>query len=273
MNTIMESIMQAARKELNRSMEQQEAAAVLKILVSDFLHDNPSSFQKFEAAVKLCLQGVPVQYVVGYTIFSGCRIRVGPEVLIPRPETEELVEMILGGTNATEKLRLLDIGTGSGCIPVAMAKARLHWSISACDVSPTALETARQNALFNGVNIDFFVGDILSKQEIEVKEKYDLIVSNPPYVLPSEKGTMKRNVLEHEPHLALFVPDNDHLLFYRAILAHVPQLLSPGGSIWFECNERYATEVGQLVQQAGFAEVMVIRDLSGKQRFVNACYP
>lgn len=212
---------------------------------------------------------VPLQYVLGFTWFYGCKLHVGPQVLIPRPETEELVEWVLSH-KLPETVRMHDVCTGSGCIAIAIKKQRPAWSVFASDVSAEALETAEKNAVLNQTDIDFKLKDIL-KQDLD--SKYQLVVSNPPYVTQKEKGQMAPNVLLHEPHLALFVPDADPLLFYREIATKAFVSLDSGGLLFFEINENFGKQCLDLVEKMKFVNCCLKTDLSGKDRFVKAEKP
>lgn len=216
------------------------------------------------------LQGSPLQYVLGIQRFAGHDFCVDGSVLIPRPETEELVQAILEGNARRDGLRVLDIGTGSGAIAVSLALAEPSWSVSAMDVSPQALATARENASRMGAQVEFIMADILSMQDGVPYGRYDVIVSNPPYVLESEKSRMHKNVLEYEPALALFVPDEDSLLFYRAISRFAAGALEPAGRLYFEINAALGDATADLVRSCGFEDVAVWKDISGRDRFVYA---
>lgn len=209
--------------------------------------------------------GCPPQYITGYADFCDRRFAVRPGVLIPRPETEELIRWIR--EDKPEKLRMLDIGTGSGCIAVTLAADFPEAAVSAADISETALEVARRNAEANHAAIRFMRCDILTETPAGT---YDLIVSNPPYVTKKEQAAMRDNVLSHEPELALFVPDDDPLLFYRAIAKHGKQLLSPGGRLYFEINEAYGREVLALLLSEGYDGVELRADIYDKPRMVKA---
>jgi release factor glutamine methyltransferase len=207
----------------------------------------------------------PVQYIVGEAEFYGRKFKVDPSVLIPRPETEELVRHTLEAL-PSGKLRILDIGTGSGCIPITLKLERIQDEIYGCDISNHALDIARENAVLLMANVHFFNLDILTMQP--ALENLDAVVSNPPYVLVQEKTTMHENVLHHEPHLALFVPDDDPLLFYKAIAEKAALILRPKGFLITEINERFGKEVSELFSSVGFQAVEIIKDISGKERFV-----
>ncbi len=208
----------------------------------------------------------PLQYIVGSARFHGHRFKVTPAVLIPRPETEQLIDMIVDENPASD-LRVLDMGTGSGCIAISLARALKFAQFDALDVSRDALAVARENAALLKVKVRFFESDMLSPQP---PARYDIIVSNPPYVCWSERESMERNVLDYEPGQALFVPDNDPLLFYKAIAAYAAQSLERGGRLYLEINQRFGNEVKRLLEGNGFDEVRIIEDSYGKTRFAAA---
>ena len=239
------------------------------------LKDEPVKYKeadKLKYVIKELKTSKPIQYILGRTEFYKCKIRVNEHVLIPRPETEELVDLIIKESKAKEPLNILDIGTGSGCIAIALKKNLPDTNVSAIDISEEALLVAKQNAILNQTKITFLQADILKvKDKVEVKESgFDIIVSNPPYVRQSEKEKMDKNVLDHEPHLALFVGDNDPLLFYNAIGAFALQNLSTNGKLYFEINEALGKDVKKLLDEMGFQNVEVKKDMSGKERFVIA---
>lgn len=208
----------------------------------------------------------PLQYIVGSARFHGHRFKVTPAVLIPRPETEQLIDMIVDENPASD-LRVLDMGTGSGCIAISLARALRFAQVDALDVSRDALAVARENAAALKVKVRFFESDMLSPQP---PARYDIIVSNPPYVCWSERESMERNVLDYEPGQALFVPDNDPLLFYKAIAAYAAASLERGGRLYLEINQRFGNEVKRLLEGNGFDEVRIIEDSYGKTRFAAA---
>ena len=208
----------------------------------------------------------PLQYVVGHARFHGHQFKVTPAVLIPRPETEQLVDLIID-ENPGSDLRVLDMGTGSGCIAISLARALKFAQVDALDVSRDALAVARENAAALKDKVRFFESDMLSPQP---PGRYDIIVSNPPYVCWSEREAMDRNVKDYEPGQALFVPDNDPLLFYKAIVPYAAQSLERGGHLYLEINQRFGNEVRQLLQEGGFDEVRIIDDSYGKVRFAAA---
>jgi release factor glutamine methyltransferase len=210
----------------------------------------------------------PIQYILGKTEFYGFSFLVNKNTLIPRPETEELVETILEGANAFKALQILDIGTGSGCIPISLAKKLPKATIFAIDVSKEALAIAKQNASRNNVAINFLQEDIL-KTEI-LAQKFDIIVSNPPYVRALEKVAIKNNVLANEPHLALFVEDNNPLIFYDKIANLAKKYLRKNGMLYFEINEYLGKEMIDLLVLKGFKDIQLKKDLFGKDRILKA---
>ena len=270
-----------------------------------------STEEYLRTCVKRLATGEPLQYVLGYEWFCGHRFNVAPGVLIPRPETEELVREAIGIAEQVQvmaqeasvsggqrSLSILDICTGSGCIAWSLAAAIPHAEVWGCDISQTALQIAGSQNIFNPdgtpAQARFFECDILSPQaeqmilsqcadtctngnscstsDVVASDSgcgvLDLIVSNPPYVCDSEKLQMRPNVLEHEPHLALFVPDEDPLMFYRAIAQLSGRLLKPGGALMFEINERFGQETKKILQDLGFGNCRVVQDIFGKDRMV-----
>ena len=205
----------------------------------------------------------PIQYILGQCEFYGLPFFVSPAVLIPRQETEELVHMLLKKYTA-RKVNLLEIGTGSGCIPISIKKNNPAINVFSCDISEEALAIAKKNAVLNNVELTLFKYDILSKQPINLKG-IDIVVSNPPYVTMHEKQYMEKNVLDYEPHLALFVPDNDPLKFYKAILSKAETVLNPEGEIYFEINETFGKPVAELLTSHNF-EAEIIKDINQKDR-------
>lgn len=229
-------------------------------------------------------QNEPLEYVFNSAQFIDIELYTNSNVLIPRPETEELALKICGDIKTRlqsnnrvgdNSLSILDIGTGSGCIPVYLAKNFPDCNYYAVDISNAALATAHSNAERYGCNINFIKADILNcKDGSELDSlKVDIIVSNPPYVLESEKALMQPNVLDYEPDTALFVPDDDPLKFYRAISNFAAGHLNNGGKLYFEINEKFGAETAQLMRSCGFQEVEVVQDLFGKDRFVVGIFP
>ena len=223
--------------------------------------------QRIQAVVDRIKAGQPVQYAVGRARFMGMDFKVTPDVLIPRPETEGLCDMIVRDADGRSDLRVLDIGTGSGCIAVSLARALPFAQVDAMDVSPAALAVARENAQQLGAKVNFIQDDILTAKAPEAY--YDIIVSNPPYVCRSEEADMDKRVSDREPALALFVPDDDPLKFYRAICRYASRGLKPGGRLYFEINSRFPEEMRRLMEDEGFTDVDVTRDYKGNYRFAS----
>jgi release factor glutamine methyltransferase len=215
------------------------------------------------------LAGEPVQYVVGRAEFGGHWFSVSPSVLIPRPETAELVTLVTGEAKQCRKpCRILDIGTGSGCIAVSLALNVEGSAVTAIDISADALSVAQKNADALGAKVAFKCADIL--HTTPTVSSFDIIVSNPPYICNSEQQAMEKNVVEYEPRQALFVEDDDAMLFYRAISKYAAVALADGGSLWFEINERFGSEVVKCIADAGLADAEIMNDEYGKERFVKA---
>lgn len=217
-------------------------------------------------SIRQLKEGRPIQYITGRTDFFNCEIKVNEATLIPRQETEELVDLIIR-ENRNFRGRIIDFGTGSGCIAIALAKSLPGAVLTGTDISSEALAMARENALINGVKADFLKDDIFNPGRI-TDLKTDIIVSNPPYVRDSEKQFMNINVLGHEPHTALFVPDSEPLMFYRAILKTAQKILIPEGKVYFEINEVLGKEMLGLLDEFGYAESKLINDINGKARIV-----
>ena len=225
-------------------------------------------------------RGEPVQYVTGVEYFAGRPFRVSPAVLIPRPETAQLCEIIRQdydrpycALQPPEPIRVLDIGTGSGCIAITLALDIPNTEVAAWDISPDALLMARENAHRLGADVNFQLHDILDSESLpepERRQKSEIIVSNPPYICNSERKDMTHNVLDYEPETALFVPDDDPLRFYRAIGRYARQALKPNGRLYFEVNARYADDVADMLRSLSFSSTEVRKDDFGKNRFVLA---
>lgn len=214
-------------------------------------------------------QEIPIQYILGKTSFYGLDFEVNEHVLIPRPETEELVDWIIKNQKSkvkNESLKILDIGTGSGCIAISLAKNLPNASVFAIDVSKQALTIAQKNATLNNVNITFILQNILETKELA--QEFDIIVSNPPYVRNLEKVEIKKNVLENEPHLALFVDDNDPLLFYRKIAELAYKNLKKSGELYFEINQYLGPEMTILLEELFFKEIELRKDIYNNDRMV-----
>lgn len=223
--------------------------------------------ERFFGILESLKQFKPIQYVLGKTVFYGLPIQVNRHVLIPRPETEELVHWILKH-EWKEGITVLDLGTGSGCIALALKDHLKKAVVHGADISVEALNVAKKNALNNNLLVDFFRFDIISQESLGFM-KYDLMVSNPPYVRMSEKEWMEKNVLNHEPHPAIFVDEEEPLIFYRKIVDLAQGHLKPGGMLFFEINEAYGAEVVQLLKDRDFENVTLKQDFNGKDRMVS----
>lgn len=245
--------------------------ALTGISLMDVVMDKPISLRpeqekQLQEAVERLLQREPLQYVLGETNFYGYTFRVNPAVLIPRPETEELVHLVVQRHKKEQQLKILDVCTGSGCIALTLAKELPQARVWATDISPGALAVAEENKQLLSVEAQIIEVDAL--QEPFPVAELDVVVSNPPYVLEQEAALMQPNVLDWEPHLALFVPNTDALLFYRAIAREAAQKLKQGGWLYFEINEAWGSQVVALMQEFGFEEVQVLQDMQGKMRMV-----
>lgn len=231
-------------------------------LFSDEQHHEIDSF------IEKLKKFVPIQYILGETEFYGLPFNVNESVLIPRPETEELVDWIQSENNRSVNLSILDIGTGSGCIAISLKQEFPNSRVDAFDISDEALKTAQSNANRNKLEVNLARVDILNAPDFD--KKWDIIVSNPPYVTEQEKSEMLPNVLEHEPYVALFVPDNDPLLFYRRIAFFAKSHLQPNGKLYFEINREFGKQTADLLTEMGFKNTEVRKDISGNDRMVKA---
>lgn len=221
----------------------------------------------FEDDIKMINDHMPIQYIINGAEFHGRKFKVNPSVLIPRPETELLVSGIKKALTNITQPHILDIGTGSGCLAITLYLELSNAVVHAIDVSPEALETAKLNAKSLQAKVQFHEHDILQN---ELTGKFDLIVSNPPYITQEEKKQMKKNVLDYEPHLALFAPPEDPLEFYKAIAMKSKPALKPGGSVWVEINEQFGQYTLNIFKDAGYRTTNIIKDLDKKERIVAA---
>ena len=242
----------------------------VELMVSQPLTLNEIQLDWMENAILRLLLQEPIQYILGYTHFLGLDIVVNPAVLIPRPETEELATWVLQSENQSDK-SVLDLCTGSGCIALALQKLGNWQKVAGLDVSDSALEVARQNSERLGLEIDWIEVDLLKAFSLD--KSWDVLVSNPPYVLPSEAVDMTKGVLAHEPSLALFTPENDPILFYKTIGKLALKSLNPGGTLFFELNPKTAHEVADFLQNLGFEGVEIKKDMFGKERMLKAIRP
>jgi len=274
--------------ELQTIQEDSEIESFFFIL-TEFLHNlkridvslhpdfeiSETDLEKWKTIISELKTEKPIQYITGEAWFYGLRFEVNENTLIPRPETEELVEWIVDGLKVKGKgQRILDIGTGSGCIPITLKKEIPSAFVSAIDISEKALEMARKNAFDNQVEVNFIHQDILTSQHLNISTSqpllFDVIVSNPPYVRNLEKQEIKKNVLEYEPHLALFVEDSDALLFYRKIAQLALKSLAPNGKLFFEINQYLAKETVELLELLGFNNIELRKDFMGNDRMICA---
>lgn len=261
---------------------EEEAAGITRIVLEDVFEFRPGRSQdELQAREEelyrhirfRLLRGEPVQYVLGEADFYGLKFHVDPRVLIPRQETEELVHWVLEHwkqQGSPKGLRLLDIGTGSGCIPISLKKQAPELELTGLDVKTDILELAAENAKVNQVEVNWVAADILNENNWKDLGQFDYIISNPPYIPPSQQHLMPRHVLEHEPSLALFAPENDPLQFYREIGLFAYQQLLSGGALFFETNEFNADRVVDLLQDIGFQRVILKKDLADKDRMIRA---
>ena len=239
---------------------------------------NFANMQKIQTIIDRLLHFEPIQYIFGHTLWNGLDLKVTPATLIPRPETAELVERINVQMVNDQMVNVLDIGTGSGCIAISLKKAHPEWHVTGIDISPNAIEVAKENARRNKVDVNFQVADIFSDQITKYKwymvndQMVNIVVSNPPYICESEKSSMRPNVLNFEPSTALFVPDNDPLLFYRRIaelfartpytIHHTPKYL------FFEINEAYGPQLSAILGGLGYTDIQIHKDIYGKDRII-----
>jgi release factor glutamine methyltransferase len=266
-------------KELNVIFEEHEIRALTDILIRTALgitklhqlYDDAFhvTIKQSEKIIKICQElktGKPIQYILGETSFYNCTIRVNNSTLIPRPETEELVDLIIR-ENRGFKGNIIDFGTGSGCIAIALA-ANLPMSVlTGIDISDEAISIARENAILNNVKVSFLKGDILTLN-YESLSGAGIIVSNPPYVTNSEKALMGKNVLNFEPHIALFVTDSDPLIYYNAILKLADKILLPDGKLYFEINEIMGRQLCQMLESNDYYDIEIVADINNKQRII-----
>lgn len=255
----------------------QETESIIKIIfdhsgldyMDSFSHpditSNPEIISQIKEIVDEIANNRPIQYILGYTIFYELKLLVNSKVLIPRPETEELVDRIIKSSHKAHP-SVLDIGTGSGCIAIALKTHLPDAELHAIDMFPEALSVAKKNAENNSAAIHFMQVDFLDNPAEVLNLKVDIIVSNPPYVTHSEKEVMEPNVLENEPWHALFVDDSNPLLFYRAIADYAGEFLNKRGDIWLEINEKYGVEIKNLFKEKGFSDCELFKDLQGKER-------
>jgi release factor glutamine methyltransferase len=262
-----------ARAMADRLFEHYFKLTPVQRVINGYSATDESITLSIREAITRLLNHVPLQHILGSAWFMDMEFDVNSSVLIPRPETEELVSLILNqysGNKVGRELRILDIGTGSGCIAIALKRNLPGSVVTAIDISQEAINVAVANASKNSEEVNFILADILDQSQWGVLPQADVIVSNPPYVTHAEEPFMLPNVVDFEPHTALFVPDDDPLIFYRAIMAFAKTKLWPNGSLWFEINEKFGDELRNLAMNQGFSEVNIIFDFHGKSRFLHA---
>jgi release factor glutamine methyltransferase len=272
------------RTQLSALYDTQEADAIALTVLKEVTNQTGAYLKAFpeyhlsvewqgtmKAILKELSTGKPLQYVLGHTEFYGLPFKVNPSVLIPRPETEELVEWVLKSDLPQTDISLLDIGTGSGCIAISLKKNLPNATVWAMDVSADALKTAKENAKLNDVEVNFIEADILNlTHNSQLATHNNIIISNPPYVTPTDKDLMHTNVTDFEPHTALFVPQDDPLLFYKAIADLAAKNLVKGGLLFFEINESYGNKTAEMLKEKQFKQVELRKDLSGRDRMIKA---
>lgn len=281
----LKEMMLRARGQLADLADAREITSLLRIVFEDVFHwksgDQDRDFslvekEKLEEIIRRLLLHEPIQYILGMADFYGYKFHVDPSVLIPRAETEELVYFIIQSLKerGLQSGRILDIGTGSGCIPITLKKElKGSWDIYGWEVSPTALEIAEVNARQLGTTIQWIQADILNDSIWPDLPPMDVIVSNPPYIPPSEQTRMDVSTIQFEPAIALYAPEKDPLIFYKAIAAYAKKNLSNGGQLFFELNDAFAGQTAACLREIGFKEVLIEKDMQGKNRMLRAALP
>ena len=248
-------------------LEQSKNLKRIDLALQPDLEFSEAEILQWNSVLEQLKQELPIQYILGKTNFYGLEFLVNPNVLIPRPETEELVDWIISTKSINQPpIKIIDIGTGSGCIAISLAKNISEAQVFALDISEKALATAKENAKKNQVAVAFIQKNILTTTDLEMQ--FDIIVSNPPYVRNLEKTEIKNNVLANEPHLALFVEDNDALLFYKKIAELATKNLSPQGKLFFEINQYLGKETVELLSDLGFQNIALRQDIYGNDRMI-----
>ena len=281
-NHTIKSVQVLFKEELKALYPQREIEGITYILLEHLLNYSKieiqlnknekieqNNFERISEALVDLKRSIPIQYIIGETEFYDLRFKVNEHTLIPRQETEELVHAIIND-NRVVNPKILDVGTGSGCIPIALAHNIVGANVSSVDVSEGAIVIAKENALINKTAISFYHRDFLNWEDYSWDKDFDIIVSNPPYVKESEKELMGKNVLAYEPHTALFVDDNDPLIFYRRIAEFAKSHLKKGGKLYFEINEALGCEMVELQESLGFTSVRLMKDLNGRDRMTSA---
>lgn len=280
---LLQDFRKQAIKKLEELYGEREAKQTVDILLEDLLqlnravmlaqHDRILTIdeqEQLQQAVDRVMHNEPVQYITGQVNFYGLNLSVNPSVLIPRPETEELVEWVLNEHNTNETISLLDVGSGSGCIPLALKNKRPDWNITSIDASSNALKTAKTNAEQLNLNVNFMHLDFLAEETWKPMGKINLLVSNPPYITVSEFEALEPNVKHHEPEMALVAPGEDPFIFYRKLAHFGKQKLVKNGQVYLELNAEHAATIRDIFIQQGYSDVMVQRDMQGKDRMLRA---
>lgn len=278
-STDLKEILQHIRTRLGSYYPAGEVTALSRIITTELLGIKESTYflkdpvaltkeqtQQLHGAIEQLQKYTPIQHILGYENFCDLRFTVNSNVLIPRPETQELVTWIESEAHGGESI--LDIGTGSGCIAISLARKIPHSTVEAWDISPEALTVAQKNNSTNHTQVQFRQIDILGHHPDD--KKFDIIVSNPPYIKECEKKTMEANVLQWEPHTALFVPDNDPLLFYRAIAQKAQTMLTPGGRLYFEINRAHGRDICQMLHTMSYRNIELRKDFADNNRMIRA---
>lgn len=276
----MKRIIQKIKEELGSYYNEGEVTALTRIIATEILGIAPTTYYlkdcvtlsteeeaTLSATIERLKRHEPIQYIQGYTEFCGLKFKVNRATLIPRPETSELVEWI-AGDHKGKAVNILDIGTGSGCIAVSLAHRLPLSNVTAWDISPEAIATAAENSKENKTKVTFEIVDILTHCPAE--KQFDVIVSNPPYIKENEKSAMHKNVLDWEPHTALFVPNNDPLIFYRTIAQKAMTMLTTGGTLYFEINRAHGAETMNMLADFGYKNIELRQDFAGNDRMIKA---
>jgi len=277
-----DKVIKSFKQALKEIYAPQEITAIIELVFEYYLGFSKTDFilnldkalsdfeySKLNGALERLRKHEPVQYILGETYFYNLKLKVRPGVLIPRQETEELIDWIVKENSKNTKLQVLDIGTGSGCIAISLAANLPNAEVTAFDISELALEIASNNAELNQVKVGFEKFDILAQSHESNERKFDIIVSNPPYILEKEKILMQKNVLDFEPELALFVDDRNPLIFYQAIVDYSIKHLKTQGKLYFEINEAFGNQVDELLVKSGFGKVELRKDINGKDRMIS----
>lgn len=276
----MKRIIQKIKEELGSYYNEGEVTALTRIIATEILGIAPATYYlkdcvtlsteeeaTLSATIERLKRHEPIQYIQGYTEFCGLKFKVNRATLIPRPETSELVEWI-AGDHKGKAVNILDIGTGSGCIAVSLAHRQPLSNVTAWDISPEAIAIAAENSKENKTKVTFEIVDILTHCPAE--KQFDVIVSNPPYIKENEKSAMHKNVLDWEPHTALFVPNNDPLIFYRTIAQKAMTMLTTGGTLYFEINRAHGAETIEMLADFGYKNIELRQDFAGNDRMIKA---